>query len=415
MKDLRCKIDEIDSAMERLFEERMAVVERIALEKKATGRAVEDAAREKEMIERRCGTLGDKRLKKYYTRFLRSAIDISKQYQTDIIYGESALTGDILIENGALSKAGELLAITGGKVLIVTDSGVPSEYSRTVSQSLSQSGVKTALCVIEQGEANKSLESYRKVMESLVEGRFTRTDAVVAVGGGVVGDLAGFAAATFMRGIRFYNIPTTLLSQIDSSIGGKTAIDFCGVKNIVGAFHFPTKVLIDPDTLASLPERQLCNGLAEAIKMAATGDATLFSLLENSTDLKKDLPEIIRRCLNFKNSVVDADPKENGLRRVLNFGHTVGHAIEACGEGKYLHGEAVALGMLYFARGDAKKRIAALLGKYSLPVEHDIPAVRLAEFIAHDKKASGSEITVVRVDEIGSFRFEKINIQDLAL
>ena len=415
MKDLRSKIDKIDSAMERLFEERMSVVERIAMEKKAAGRAVEDAAREKEMMDRRCSALGDKRLEGYYTSFLRSAIEVSKQYQTDIIYGPDSLGKDILVENGSLFKAAELLAVGSGKVLIVTDSGVPEEYSRTVARSLSDAGIKTSFCTIDQGEANKSLESYRKVMESLVEGRFTRTDAVVAVGGGVVGDLAGFVAATFMRGIRFFNIPTTLLSQIDSSIGGKTAIDFCGVKNIVGAFHFPTRVLIDPDTLTTLPGRQLSNGLAEAIKMAATGDAELFSILEISTDLKNDLPEIIRRCLLFKKGVVEADPKESGLRRVLNFGHTVGHAIEACGEGKYLHGEAVAMGMLYFAEGEARQRIETLLSKYSLPVGHDIPAARLAEFITHDKKASGNEITVVKVSKIGSFRFETINIQDLRL
>ena len=361
MSDFRSKIDEIDARMAQLFEERMAVVECIALEKKASGRPIEDAEREKSMIEKRCSEISDERLRDYYADFLRSAIAVSKNYQTDIIFGTQMPCHDIIVQRGCLSKAGELLGISGGKVLIVTDDGVPGQYCRTVANSLTTKGVEVAICAIPHGEANKSLDSYRKVMNALVIGDFTRTDAVVAVGGGVVGDLAGFVAATFMRGIKFFNIPTTLLSQVDSSVGGKTAIDFGEIKNIVGAFHFASKVLIDPDTLATLSQRQLHNGLVEAIKMGATGDAALFSLIEASTDLNSDMEEIIRRSVAYKKSVVDADPKESGLRRVLNFGHTAGHAIEALSQGRYLHGEAVAMGMLPFSEGDAHQRIKALL------------------------------------------------------
>ena len=415
MSDFRSKIDEIDARMARLFEERMAVVECIALEKKASGRPIEDPEREKSMIEQRCSEIGDERLRGYYADFLRSAIAVSKDYQTDIIFGAQMPCHDIIVQRGCLSRAGELLGITGGKALIVTDDGVPAEYSRTVADSLQRKGIQVDLCIIPQGEDHKSLESYRKVMAALVKGDFTRTDAVVAVGGGVVGDLAGFVAATFMRGIKFYNIPTTLLSQVDSSVGGKTAIDFDEIKNIVGAFHFAGKVLIDPDTLATLPQRQLHNGLVEAIKMGATGDAALFSLIESSTNLQDDLEEIIRRSVAYKKSVVDADPKENGLRRVLNFGHTAGHAIEALSQGRYLHGEAVAMGMLPFSEGDAHRRIKALLEKYNLPVSHHFTASDLRQKIIHDKKAADGCITVVKVSTIGSFRFEKINIQDLSL
>ena len=415
MTEERRIIDSIDTEMARLFEQRMEAVRSIAMEKKACGVPVEDLKREKEIIAARSQALGNQALRPYYSDFLRGVMSVSKDYQTDLIYGEKMPCSDIIIENGCISRAGELLVLSGGKVLVVTDTGVPEQYSRTVAASISRQGASVQICTVPQGEANKSLQSYAQILDSLVEGGFTRTDAVVAVGGGVVGDMAGFAAATFMRGIRFFNIPTTLLSQVDSSIGGKTAIDFAGVKNIVGAFHFPSKVLIDPRTLATLPARQLHNGLAEAIKMGATGDAGLFGIIEKSIDLQRDLPEIIRRSLNYKKSVVDADPLESGLRRVLNFGHTVGHAIEACSGGQYLHGEAVSLGMLYFAEGNARSRIANVLEKYDLPVTHNIPAQTLLDFISHDKKASGDVITVVKVSEIGSFAFETIAIKELPL
>lgn len=408
-------IDAVDTEMARLFEQRMAAVHSIALKKKAAGAPVEDLAREKAMVEARTSGIASEELKGYYRDFLRGVITVSKDYQRNLIFGETQPCRGIIIENGCIARAAELMGIDGGKVMIVTDTGVPQQYSRTVADSLGAKGIETVICTVAQGEANKSLESYAQILNALVEGGFTRTDAVVAVGGGVVGDMAGFATATFMRGIRFFDIPTTLLSQVDSSVGGKTAIDFGGVKNIVGAFHFAEKVLIDPETLATLPVRQLHNGLAEAIKMGATGDAALFELIENSTDLQQDLPQIIGRSIAYKKSVVDADPRESGLRRVLNFGHTAGHAIEACGAGKYLHGEAVALGMLYFADGSARDRIFKLLEKYDLPTSHDIPAGHLRDFITHDKKASGSAITVVKVSEIGSFTFEKTDIKDLPL
>lgn len=415
MTDERKIIDEIDSQMAGLFLKRMAAAERIALYKKECGLPVEDLVREKEMIERRCDQIEDERLKGHYADFLKGVISVSKDYQTEIICGAKTPGHNIIIQRSSLAQAGTLLGICGSKVMIVTDSGVPAQYAATVAESLKGRATDVIIHTFEQGEASKNIHTYKAVLEALVEGGFTRSDAVIAVGGGVVGDLAGYAAATYMRGLRFYNIPTTLLSQLDSSIGGKTAIDFCGVKNIVGAFHMPCKVLIDSDTLRTLPQRQLINGLAEAIKMAATSDAELFSIIENSTDLMADIDEIIRRSLNVKQAMVKADPREKGLRRVLNFGHTVGHAIEAAAGGEYLHGEAVALGMLCFAEGSARERILKVLQKYNLPTSHNIPTDTLKALIAHDKKASGDIITVVKVSETGSFSFEKVNIQDLAI
>ena len=415
MTDERKIIDQIDEQMAQLFRQRMAAAEKIALYKKECGLPVEDLAREKEMIERRCGQFEDERLRARYADFLRGVISVSKDYQSEIICGAKTPCHNIIIQRGSLSQAGTLLGICGSKVMIVTDSGVPEQYAATVAESLKGRATEVHIHTFEQGESSKNIDTYKGVLEALVEGGFTRGDSVVAVGGGVVGDLSGFAAATYMRGLRFYNVPTTLLSQLDSSIGGKTAIDFCGVKNIVGAFHMPCKVLIDSETLRTLPQRQLNSGLAEAIKMAATSDAGLFSIIENSTDLIADIDEIIRRSLIVKQAVVKADPREKGLRRVLNFGHTVGHAIEAAAGGEFLHGEAVAMGMLYFAEGDARSRILKVLQKYNLPTSHSIPAETLKALIAHDKKAAGDGVTVVKVSEIGSYRFEKVNIQDLAI
>ena len=237
----------------------------------------------------------------------------------------------------------------------------------------------------------------------MLEHNFSRKDCVVAVGGGVVGDLSGFAASAYMRGIDFYNIPTTLLSQIDSSIGGKTAINFGGVKNIVGAFHQPQKVLIDPDLLKTLPPRQIANGLAEAIKMSLTSDRKLFELLETQ-DIGSNLEEIILRSLHIKKDVVEQDEKESGLRRILNFGHTVGHGIESTTD--LYHGECVALGMLPMCAETLRPRVVEVLKKCSLHrvVRYDWDRITEAAF--HDKKADGDTVTVTTVREPGSFELK---------
>jgi len=232
---------------------------------------------------------------------------------------------------------------------------------------------------------------------------FSRRDCIVAVGGGVVGDLCGFAASTYMRGIDFYNIPTTLLSQIDSSIGGKTAINFSGVKNIVGAFYQPKKVLIDPNLLQTLPPRQIANGLAEAIKMALTCDQELFELFETQ-DVESHMDEIILRSLEIKKSVVEQDEKEAGLRRILNFGHTVGHGIESSeGMSELYHGECVALGMLPMCAEALRPRVAKVLKKCGLyrKLQYDWEKITQAAF--HDKKADGDQVTVTMVLEPGNY------------
>ena len=314
----------------------------------------------------------------------------------------------IILDSGVLTHAGEHLALAR-RVLVVTDSGVPEEYAETVAGACRQARI----CTVPAGESSKNMGSYQQLLGEMLALGMGRGDCVVAVGGGMVGDLAGFAAATYMRGVDFYNVPTTLLAQVDSSVGGKTAIDMNGVKNIVGAFHQPRAVLIDTDTLRSLSRRQMAAGLAESVKMAMTCDAALLELIESSSDLTADLPEIIARSLSIKAWVVEQDPTEQGLRRVLNFGHTIGHAVESCAGGKLLHGECVALGMLPMCAPTLRPRLTDILRRCGLPTECGFTSGQLLPYLLHDKKASFGEISVVLVDEPGSFRMEKRTPQEI--
>ena len=310
---------------------------------------------------------------------------------------------DIVLQRGCLGDAGKHLKLNR-KVLVVTDSGVPEGYAQALADSCKTAKIFT----LPAGEQSKNIDTYTKLLKTLVEEGFTRTDCIVAVGGGVVGDLAGFAAASFMRGIDFYNVPTTVLSQVDSSIGGKTAIDFMGLKNIVGAFYPPKKVLIDPDTLKTLPPRQIANGLAEAVKMAATHSEELFSLFEQENPLE-NIDTIIEKALQIKKSVVEADEKEGGLRKVLNFGHTLAHGLESAGAlSHYYHGECVAVGMLPMCSDAVRARMIPVLEKCNLPTAIASHADEVVQACRHDKKAAGDDITVVFVPEIGKFELRKL-------
>lgn len=311
----------------------------------------------------------------------------------------------ITIQRGGLQRAGEVFDLNR-KVLVVTDTGVPESYAMTVASQCDQA----VLFVFPQGEVSKNLDTYTAILDALVTNEFTRTDCIVAVGGGVVGDMAGFAAATYMRGIDFYNIPTTLLSQVDSSIGGKTAVDYKGYKNLVGAFYPPKGVLIDADVLATLPVRHIRNGLAESIKMAITLDEELFALLE-SADVWEDavLDTVIQRSLIAKKTVVEADEKENGLRKVLNFGHTLGHGIESVyGVDTYYHGECVALGMLPMCSAQVHDRLIAVLKKAGLPISYNADADKIIEACRHDKKMSGDKVCIVTAPSVGQYELKNI-------
>ena len=316
---------------------------------------------------------------------------------------------NIVLQRGAIKNVSLYITDPKAKKLIVTDDGVPSEYVRTVAGDLQN----TFVFIFPQGEKSKNFDTYKAICEKLLLEGFTRKDMIIAVGGGVCGDMAGFAAATYMRGIKFYNIPTTLLSQVDSSIGGKTAIDFGGIKNIIGAFYQPECVIIDPDVLSTLPERQIKNGLAESIKMGVTNDESLFELCGRK-DYMNNIEKIIEKSLLVKKSVVEEDEKETGLRKVLNFGHTIGHGIEStAGLSELYHGECVALGMLFMCENCIKGKVKKALSEVGLPTEYHYDKEKVFEALIHDKKSSGNTITVVKSKKIGEFYFEDVSLESL--
>ncbi len=302
---------------------------------------------------------------------------------------------DILIRRGSLERAGEHLRLER-RVCIVTDGGVPSEYVQTLAAQCARPVVVT----VAPGEEHKTMESVTAICRTMLENGFSRGDCAVAVGGGMVGDLAGFAAASYMRGIDFYNIPTTLLSQVDSSIGGKTGVNLDGVKNIVGAFWQPRGVLIDPDTLQTLPPRLMAEGMAEYVKMALCLDAGMFERLERE-DPRTDLETALQNALTLKKRVVEQDERESGLRKLLNFGHTIGHGVESAAEGALYHGECVALGMLPMCAPAVRARLKPLLARLGLPTETGLDKNRIWQAMQHDKKSGDDGFSAVLVEEVG--------------
>ncbi len=315
---------------------------------------------------------------------------------------------EVIIEKGILKKTGEIIDLDR-KVLIVTDDGVPKQYAEEVKSQCKEGYIVT----VKQGEESKSIATFEALLKVMLVKGFTRKDAVVAVGGGVCGDLAGFTASCYMRGIDFYNIPTTLLSQVDSSVGGKTAVNLGDTKNIVGTFYQPKKVLIDTETLRTLPERQISCGMAEAIKMAVCMDKKFFEFLE-TVDFNENIEEIISRSVDLKANVVRLDEKEAGLRKVLNFGHTIGHGIEVNTD--FLHGEAVALGMMLITESPMKERLEKVLNKAGLKTKIDTDKElkeRIIEAMSHDKKTGKGKVSFVKIKEIGEFYFEDTDLDKL--
>lgn len=315
---------------------------------------------------------------------------------------------DIHIGRGLILKAGELFNLNRS-VFILTDSGVPAEYAQGVLAQTKRGTVFTVEC----GEGAKSPEVYSAALGEMIKFGLTRSDCVVAVGGGVVGDLAGFLAATYMRGVDFYNIPTTVLSQVDSSIGGKVAINVGGVKNIAGAFHQPRGVIVDPEVLKTLPKRQISNGLAESVKMALTSDKELFEMIEAEDINDDNIEEIITRSLKIKKAVVESDERESGLRKILNFGHTLGHGIEAEEQmrGMY-HGECVALGMTAVCSPEVRVRLTSVLKRLGLPTEYQGDLEKALSFVVHDKKCDGGRISAILVSEVGKSKIVMMSTEE---
>lgn len=316
---------------------------------------------------------------------------------------------DIILKRGALENLYQFARLDR-RVAIVTDSGVPEAYARRVADQCRDARIIT----VPQGEASKSLKILETVLRQMLDFGMGRGDLVVAVGGGVVGDLAGFAASIYMRGVDFINCPTTTLSMIDSSIGGKTAVDLGDTKNIVGTFWQPKLVIVDPDTLSTLPQRHFVNGLAEAVKAALLADPELFSIFEQG-DVDARIDEIIYRCLRFKKNIVEQDETEQGMRKALNFGHTLGHGIEAVRgikgrrtTGLY-HGECVALGMLPMIESKTlQKRVRAVYRRLGLPLRASYDKQKVMAEMLHDKKAQAGQITLIKVPGLGCWRTETV-------
>ena len=330
---------------------------------------------------------------------------------------------EVSIGPGLLQKSGTRLKPLLGecRVAVITDSTVAPLYLETVLQSLEQAGFATCSHVFPAGEGHKTLSTLSDLLEFLASQHLTRTDCVAALGGGVTGDMAGFAAAVYLRGIRCVQLPTTLLAAVDSSVGGKTAVDLTAGKNLAGAFSQPAAVLCDTDCLKSLPAAVFADGAAEAIKTGVLCDETLFALFADGT-LTADPGEVIARCIAYKAGVVERDEKELGERKLLNLGHTVGHAIEKCSGFTIPHGHAVAAGLAIMARAaetlgwteePLAVRIAACLAKNGLPTDTDYTAEALAQAALSDKKRAGDTITVVVPRRIGECELKKLPVREL--
>lgn len=331
---------------------------------------------------------------------------------------------DVYIERGMLDEAGETLKNTLGrtcKAAILTDDRVDGLYGEQVHISLEKAGFTVCRYAIAHGEASKNLMIWGNLLAFLAQNQLTRADVIVALGGGVVGDMAGFAAACYLRGIPFMQIPTTLLAMVDSSVGGKTAVNLPAGKNLVGAFYQPCTVLCDPDTLWTLTPEILADGVAEIIKYGVLNNEPLFDLLQNGKWHDQIVP-VIETSVRAKAKLVEEDERDTGSRQLLNLGHTLGHAIEMCSGFSISHGHAVAIGMVYAARmserlgfcgAEVLPRLKAALLSNHLPVDAPYTAQELCAVALSDKKRAGGSITYVLPHAIGDCRLHQMPVSDL--
>lgn len=336
---------------------------------------------------------------------------------------------DIQVKRGCLAQVGPFLQDLWQpqKVAIITDDNVASLYEEQVRVAVMQAGFEVVTHIVPHGETSKSLAKAEEIYAFLADEGFTRSDGIIALGGGVIGDLAAFAASTYMRGIHFIQIPTTLLAQVDSSIGGKTAVNTAKAKNLVGTFSQPDGVLIDPDVLQTLAPRRIREGIAEIIKSAAIADLALWHHLEKLPDedaLLADAEYVITETLKVKQKVVEADEFDNGMRLILNFGHTIGHAVEkTAGYGVISHGEGVAIGMMKInqhaeAQGlspqGSTAQLKELIEKFHLPTTtENWDETALYEAITHDKKARGDHLKLILLAAIGEAKIVTLPLTDL--
>jgi 3-dehydroquinate synthase len=332
-------------------------------------------------------------------------------------------TYSIHIKRGIMSELGKKIkkVFTAGKVAVITDKNVGALYGKEILGILDLEGFKPHLIAVEPGEKSKSIETLVRVYMELINCNITRSDIIVTLGGGVVGDLGGFAAATFLRGVPYIQVPTSLIAQIDSSVGGKVAVDMIEGKNLIGSFYQPIAVFIDPNFLDTLEERFFNDGMAEVIKYAFIKDRQMFErLMEyNREELLDNIENIIFTCLNIKKTFVEKDERDFGLRKMLNFGHTLGHAVEKYfSYGKYSHGEAISIGMYCITQKSEQigmtevgtgQKLKQLLKKYGLPYEMPENSAEIVKAIFVDKKSRGDKIDIVLLRTIGECFIKKFH------
>lgn len=315
---------------------------------------------------------------------------------------------DIFIKNNLLDEISDYLDVKKSYVIICDD-----QIPKTIIDKVFEKLNVVLIVDFPAGEKSKSIHEYNRIINLLINNNITKDVTILAVGGGVTGDLAGFVASTLYRGVDFVQIPTTLLAQVDSSVGGKVAINAENSKNTIGSFYPPKMVLIDPMTLQSLPKRHFNNGLAEVIKYALIASVSLYKKLANG-NAQNHIEEIIFECLKIKRKIVEQDELDTGIRQILNFGHTYGHAYEAYYSfSKYLHGEAISLGMMKMVDKSLKADLNALLLKYDLPVEDSAEISELLKFIKHDKKTTSKYLNIILVDCVGKPTIKKISLENL--
>ena len=339
------------------------------------------------------------------------------------VHIDASRSYDVRIGRGLLDDCGRQIAerVRCASAAVVADDTVYALYGERVCASLEAAGVRTVCYVFPHGEKSKNLLEYAKILNFLAENRVTRADALIALGGGVTGDLGGFAAATYLRGIPFVQLPTTLLAAVDSSVGGKTAVDLPAGKNLAGAFYQPELVLCDLDTLDSLPREIFLDGCAEVIKYAVLGSRELFALLADIPS-GKGLEEVTARCVEMKRDFVQSDELDRGARQMLNLGHTFGHAVEASSRFTLSHGKSVAIGMAMILRAacsrglcsaETRDAVIALLQRYGLPTECPYPADMLLGALSADKKIFGTRLNLVVPTDIGACRLLPVGVDEL--
>ena len=340
------------------------------------------------------------------------------------VHIDASRSYDVRIGRGLLDDCGRQIAerVRCASAAVVTDDTVYALYGERVCASLEAAGVRTVCYVFPHGEKSKNLLEYAKILNFLAENRVTRADALIALGGGVTGDLGGFASATYLRGIPFVQLPTTLLAAVDSSVGGKTAVDLPAGKNLAGAFYQPELVLCDLDTLDSLPREIFLDGCAEVIKYAVLGSRELFALLADIPS-GKGLEEVTARCVEMKRDFVQSDELDRGARQMLNLGHTFGHAVEASSRFTLSHGKSVAIGMAMILRAACSRglcsaetcdAVIALLQRYGLPTECPYPADMLLGALSADKKIFGTRLNLVVPTDIGACRLLPVGVDELS-